>query len=127
MGVTRAHLSQSREAPPRPVLVPASMMPGAARVRIVWFRTRAPLSLRFREYPRERRPSMSEILQLVTELGTIVKRASLYKRQKSLMQTGRPQGRHDLPMHSEIKNQRSSPARPFLLASVRHALSFGRL
>ncbi len=72
-------------------------------------------------------PSMSEILQLVTELGTIVKRASLYKRQKSLMQTGRPQGRHDLPMHSEIKNQRSSPARPFLLASVRHALSFGRL
>src|SRR3954467_2578363 len=30
-------------------------------------------------------------------------------------------------MHSEMKNQRSSPARPFFLTSLRQALSFGRL
>ena len=49
------------KAPPAPVVVPASVMPEAARERNVSFRARAPHSLRFQEYPRERRPSMSEI------------------------------------------------------------------
>ena len=40
------------KAPPGPVVVPANMMPEAARERIVSVRTRAPHSLRFREYPR---------------------------------------------------------------------------
>src|SRR3954453_10192912 len=30
-------------------------------------------------------------------------------------------------MHSEMKNQRSSPLRPFFFTSARQALSFGRL
>ncbi len=40
------------KAPPGPVVVPASMMPEAARERTVSFRARAPHSLRFRECPR---------------------------------------------------------------------------
>ena len=51
-GVTRARLSQSRDAPPGPVVMPASMMPEAARKQSVSLRARAPHSLRFREYPR---------------------------------------------------------------------------
>jgi hypothetical protein len=40
------------KAPPTPAVIPARMMPGAARERSVSPRARAPLSLRFREYPR---------------------------------------------------------------------------
>jgi hypothetical protein len=61
------------KAPHAPAVVPASMMPKAARERNVSFRPQAPHSLRFREYLRERRPSMSEIFRLVPEMGTNVK------------------------------------------------------
>jgi hypothetical protein len=40
------------KAPPAPAVIPARMMPEAARERSVSLRARAPLSLRFREYPR---------------------------------------------------------------------------
>ena len=50
-GVARARLSQSRDAPPGPVIVPVSVMP-AARMRSVSFRPRAPHSLHLQEYPR---------------------------------------------------------------------------
>ena len=43
-------------APPGPVVVPVSMMPEAARVRSVSFRSRAPHSLHLSEYLRDRRP-----------------------------------------------------------------------
>ena len=51
-GVIRARLSQSREAPPGPVVVPVNMMPEAARERTVSVRPRAPHSLHLQEYPR---------------------------------------------------------------------------
>jgi hypothetical protein len=40
-------------APHAPVVMPADMMPEAARVRSVSFRPRAPLPLHFRKHPRE--------------------------------------------------------------------------
>ena len=61
------------EAPHGPVVVPVSMMPEAARERTVSFRARAPLSLRFREYPRPKASLDERDSRLVTELGTDVK------------------------------------------------------
>jgi len=119
-------------APPRPVLVPASMMPEAARERSVSFRARAPLSLRFREYPREGVLRTSEILWLVTEIGTNVKCRSLQRRRNyysasyagltrvsmlglgttTLCGTlGGAEGRHGLPGRSPAMTQQGSQGR----------------
>ena len=52
----------------------ARMMPGAARERSVSFRARAPLSLRFREYPRPKAsPRIERDSQFVAKIVTIVK------------------------------------------------------
>src|ERR1700676_2680633 len=61
------------DAPHAPAVVPASMMPEAARERTVSFRARAPHSLRHQEYPRPKASLVSEIRWLVTETGTNVK------------------------------------------------------
>jgi hypothetical protein len=53
--------------------MPAGRVAGAARERGDEPRPREPLSLRFKDRL-EKRPSMSEILWLVTEMGTNVKR-----------------------------------------------------
>ena len=77
-GVTRARLSQSRDAPPGPVVVPVSMMPEAARMRSVSLRARAPHSL---TPPKStlgrRRPRLSEIRScIITEMRTTSQRKS---------------------------------------------------
>ncbi len=62
------------KAPPAPAVIPARMMPGAARERSVSFRARAPLSLRFREYPRPKAsPRFERDSQFVAKIVTIVK------------------------------------------------------
>jgi hypothetical protein len=61
------------EAPHAPVVMPADMMPKAARERTVSFRARAPHSLRIREYPRPKASLDEQDSPLVTERGTDVK------------------------------------------------------
>src|SRR5208283_1563599 len=65
------------KAPPAPAIVPESMMPEAARERTVSFRARAPLSLRFREYPRPKASLDERDSRNVTEVGTNVKRVAI--------------------------------------------------
>src|SRR5208282_1318572 len=72
-GVTRPYLSQSRDAPPGPAVVPVSMMPEAARERTVSFRARAPHSLRFREYPRPKASFTERDSRCVSDIVTNVK------------------------------------------------------
>src|SRR5208282_215511 len=72
-GVTRPYLSQSRDAPPGPAVVPVSMMPEAARERTVSFRARAPHSLRFREYPRPKASFTERDSVVVSDFVTNVK------------------------------------------------------
>jgi len=59
-GVTRPFLSQSRVAPPAPVVVPASVMPEAARERIASPRAGTALAPSC-GLPSGRRPRMSEV------------------------------------------------------------------
>jgi hypothetical protein len=71
----------------------------AARGRAVSSRPRAPTSLRIPEYLRERRPSLSEILWHVTEMGTNVKRAIMQELTKNL--------RHgNILLRSDLKGSR---------------------
>jgi hypothetical protein len=51
-------------APHAPVVMPADMMPGAARERTVSFRPRGPLSLRNQEHPHDGVPYLSEMPQI---------------------------------------------------------------
>ena len=57
-------------APPGPVIVPVSMMPEAARERIVSFRPRAPHSLHLQEYPRPKASFTERDSFPITEMGT---------------------------------------------------------
>jgi hypothetical protein len=58
-------------APPGPVVVPASMMPEAARERSVSFRPRAPHSLHLREYPRPKASFTERDSFVVTQSVTL--------------------------------------------------------
>jgi hypothetical protein len=72
-GVTRARPSQSRERTSRTGHSAGQMMPEAARERSVSFHSRAPHSLRFREYPRPKASfTERDSLNAIPEMGTIV-------------------------------------------------------
>ena len=65
-GVTRARLSQSRDAPPRPVVVPDCLMPEAARgAAVTSRRPRAPHSLRQTGSPADDLSSERDVTFLV--------------------------------------------------------------
>jgi len=79
-GVTRARLSQSRERTSRTGRSAGQMMPEAARERSVSFHSRAPHSLRFREYPRPKASfTERDSLNAIPEMGTIVNKKSQYR------------------------------------------------